>query len=358
MSHFSVTVLVTQAKLAEHGALGVALDKLLEPFKEQFDEDSDRRFYEFQDTEDEWLQEYETGSTTAYTDGDGWHAEYSEKGKLLKAANARPEEKPLKEIYVTKLDELDLNKAKVIQGFDVFCKEWHGAERDPEKKRYGHWRNPNAKWDWWTVGGRWSGYFPVRLGVVPMLGEKSWTNQNKETEKNHADLVRVGDLDSDRIETDDQERIEKFWSSWTELKSGKEFGPFDGPRDTALHLGLMRIEKDLNAELDPAKERPGLSWAAFGNHHKGTEREFWRDVYSLISKEEFLAKYRDYFYSIRTFAAIDAEGKWHQPGQMGWWACVSDDSPETYLEYSDWFRHAFIANAKPDDFLVLVDCHI
>lgn len=29
------------------------------------------------------------------------------------------------------------------------------ADIDPETKKHGYWQNPNAKWDWWVVGGRW-----------------------------------------------------------------------------------------------------------------------------------------------------------------------------------------------------------
>lgn len=32
-------------------------------------------------------------------------------------------------------------------------------EVDPVMGKRGYWQNPNAKWDWYQIGGRWSGYF-------------------------------------------------------------------------------------------------------------------------------------------------------------------------------------------------------
>lgn len=35
-------------------------------------------------------------------------------------------------------------------------------EWDEKQGDYGYWYNPNAKWDWWTVGGRWSGLLHLK----------------------------------------------------------------------------------------------------------------------------------------------------------------------------------------------------
>lgn len=46
--------------------------------------------------------------------------------------------------------------------------------------------NPNSKWDWWTVGGRWSGYLPTINGEVTnncVVGNVDW---DKFFERNQA----------------------------------------------------------------------------------------------------------------------------------------------------------------------------
>lgn len=34
--------------------------------------------------------------------------------------------------------------------------EYGDGEFDKEMNDYGYWENPNAKWDWYVIGGRWS----------------------------------------------------------------------------------------------------------------------------------------------------------------------------------------------------------
>lgn len=58
-----------------------------------------------------------------------------------------------------------------------------------------------------------------------------------------------------------------------------------------------------------------------------------------------------------TYAVITPDGKWHAPGEMGWFACSS----ETDDEWDDWAKHykeRFIDSADPNMYLILVDCHI
>lgn len=48
---------------------------------------------------------------------------------------------------------------------------------DPETGRRGYWSNPNAKWDWYEVGGRFEGSLPLKGG-------------------GHADCAKVSDIDT------------------------------------------------------------------------------------------------------------------------------------------------------------------
>ena len=43
---------------------------------------------------------------------------------------------------------------------EAYAVEYCGYEKNDNDK-YGYYNNPNAKWDWYSVGGRWSGMFPV-----------------------------------------------------------------------------------------------------------------------------------------------------------------------------------------------------
>jgi hypothetical protein len=45
--------------------------------------------------------------------------------------------------------------------FEEFAERWY--KRKPnENGKYGYWHNPNAKWDWYELGGRWTGFFKLK----------------------------------------------------------------------------------------------------------------------------------------------------------------------------------------------------
>ena len=47
--------------------------------------------------------------------------------------------------------------------------DWCGEEKD-EEGRYGYWENPNAKWDWFEVGGRWKKSLKAKDGTYRSHG--------------------------------------------------------------------------------------------------------------------------------------------------------------------------------------------
>lgn len=46
---------------------------------------------------------------------------------------------------------------------DKFASEFHEYEK--HENMYGYWKNPNSKWDWYQIGGRWRGFFPVKKNI-------------------------------------------------------------------------------------------------------------------------------------------------------------------------------------------------
>jgi len=52
--------------------------------------------------------------------------------------------------------------------------------------------NPDSKWDWWVVGGRWRGYFKLKEGKTGELGESGLGDNDPEYD---ADIALKGDID-------------------------------------------------------------------------------------------------------------------------------------------------------------------
>jgi len=116
---------------------------------------------EFDDHEERWRQEYETESREMVK---------TINGELLSPYDKMFEYLPdpdrvwMKEWkYPDGFTKISVKHNKMYPTFEDFAKEWHGHNERP----YGYWTNSNAKWDWWQVGGRWTGL--LKLKPLPLL---------------------------------------------------------------------------------------------------------------------------------------------------------------------------------------------
>lgn len=67
--------------------------------------------------------------------------------------------------------EYDLNN-KGYKTFDEFMTDYCGFERDSQTGKYGYWSNPNSKWDWFVLGGRYDGCLKLHNGNSCNQAEK------------------------------------------------------------------------------------------------------------------------------------------------------------------------------------------
>ena len=187
MSHFTVTVKVTPERLKKNKYdLGKAVEQMLAPYDETT---KVKKYLSFEDREDEWLKEYNE---------EGFRDELRGEGP----------EVPFKERYAT---------------FEKFCADWHGiTKRDKVTGRYGYNTNKDGKWDWYVIGGRWTGFYSV-----------------KGSEKKQ-DAIEVADLDLEKVKIEQEKLMDDFLREYDEALDGKEFDVFQGPRMTAIDLGLLR----------------------------------------------------------------------------------------------------------------------
>ena len=73
---------------------------------------------------------------------------------------------------------------KFYRTLQAFAEDYLGCVYNEQEGKYGYYRNPNAKWDWFQIGGRWPYAFLVKEGcwsVIP--SELSWACQNEEARK-------------------------------------------------------------------------------------------------------------------------------------------------------------------------------
>lgn len=347
MSHFITVVRIPGS--VKQSDLENELYKRLIPYYEygtSEERDKDVKPYlEWHDTTDEFKNDYETDTTGYVRLPDGTECSaYEERfrnpnvlanERYLYPLGTEKFNKPVKEVYAT---------------FEEYCREYQDTEPNAEG-RYGYWQNPNRKWDWYSIGGRWTGYFPVKATArtYAQSGRPGvMTEPNRDKAK--ADVVRIKDIDMDSVVTTMETQKIKFWEEWQQWLNGAKFGIFDGPRDVGLDIGLVQC-KDETELTDDERTEQGFKLVKW--ERDTTPPRY--DVIRLIERED-LDKYTAAFCKIAGYARLDDDHKWQAPGQMGWFGC-SSDTPTLFNEYKnsalDWYQQG-----DQNDWVIAVDCHI
>lgn len=162
--------------------------------------------------------------------------------------------------------------------------------------------NPDSKWDWYEIGGRWPSQLRLKDGTA-------------------ADSAPAGEVDWDKMLSTSPAKEAERAEFWDEYVLGKTPEGIDG-------------EKYLQAKYPYEFYRP----------------EYYIEFYG--TKEEYVRRMGLWY----TYAAVDEKG-WHEPGKMGWWGC-SSSTAESQKDWEDNFRARFIDTLDPEDRVIIVDCHI
>lgn len=203
--------------------------------------------------------------------------------------------------------------------------------------------NPNAKWDWYVIGGRWTGYFLLKHGAEGVVGVGKPGLFTEPAGPGRADVVRKGDVDFATMGAAAGAEAGLFWDKAHAIINGRPFytwaqlvekhGDIADVRDAFWNQEVVR---DLRQSGDPE-----LGWI------------FADTIADLaLSREDYvkLAEMR----AIVPFAYVK-DGKWHERGEMGWFGVSTNEMDE-----SEWCRQFMeMIDSLPDDtLLTIVDCHI
>lgn len=151
MSHFCVLVAIKDGE----GDWNAELERKLAPYQENNMGDCPEPFLSFFDKEDELEREYKERTIPIVQLADGRRfTQYDQQFKLKFDLNRIASEWE----YPQGSELMDVPAREFYPTFEDFARDWHGySERDEKTGRFGYWENQSAKWDFWSVGGRWSG---------------------------------------------------------------------------------------------------------------------------------------------------------------------------------------------------------
>lgn len=227
-------------------------------------------------------------------------------------------------------------------------KEWDDnrcAFEDGEWSEYSTY-NPDSRWDWYMLGGRWTGEFiKLKSGSQGVVGEASWAT-------GHAagvDQAYKKDIDFDAI---------KSCARTKALATYRDCANKCGGQIPLLHIHweeLCHSDKYSHMSLDEKREI----------YHAQESIKIWED--KVIGNNSFVYALEDFQCSEEEYAnrvvrdsfipyAVLYEGEWIARGDMGWWGIATNE----HFSEDDWCEKVWglIDECSDDTLFSFYDLHI
>lgn len=210
-----------------------------------------------------------------------------------------------------------------------FLGQWFGGESVEYDHETGKWQifstyNPRSKWDWWVIGGRWSGFFHGK------------------------DIARVVEADWEGDKEDARIQANKTYDRFERATQGLPHVSWQACRD--LHGEDVDTARKVYNDQEWVKAaREVIGGFIFDSPHEyfkvddGGREAFVRGEVAGVGLP---------------FAYIDLNGNWNGKGEMGWFGISHDEEDdlawsEHYMCYLD-----RVTEMNPETRIVAVDCHI
>jgi hypothetical protein len=256
-----------------------------------------------------------------------------------------------------------------LEALAAFLNKHWGGDEDPEERFHyepqgGIYQmstyNPQSKWDWYTIGGRWAGYFKLKPKAkgVAIKGEPGLMGAQ---EGNDADIVRKGDVDIDEMRFEKAKTAGALWDRANALFEGL---PEARSWEDVIAQYLNEEGEFVEGGTDKAREeyhgQPRVKAISEYNAQCRKEERHEDQIYEWYEMDELQADRKEFIQSARdsalaTFAYVK-DGEWFAPGKMGWFG-MSDETRNGKRRFWREFNEMF--DKLPDDtMLTLVDAHI
>jgi hypothetical protein len=307
---------------------------------------------EFNDIEEEYTESYETDTTHVFISPEGEaHCQYNDRFR-----------DPQSREYVCPDGWTEDNKypVKKLYSLEEYIEDYAGYEKDDITGKYGYWENPNAKWDWYQVGGRWAGMFKIKPKYQDQYLDKkpnfSW-GWDEESKREAVEQIKVDSavkkhIDFEGMMGESGEKARETYQKYRPFLDicDEEFKPWE--------YYLERVDnEDDSLDIEGARE---LYRNQPHNLAKREKRDELGDQSVFVNLEDFYNITENEYVenarigSLMTFAFIK-DGEWFERGEMGWWACVSNEKDKQTWEAI--FKN-FLDSVGEDEILTVVDCHI
>lgn len=230
----------------------------------------------------------------------------------------------------------------------AFAKDYHGYEH--RDGRFWRHTNPNAQWDWYQIGGRYSG----KLRTLTGRGEKGQPGlMGSQEDPDGYDIAQRGNIDFDAM-TNARVQARREWVDDILSKSGLTHAELE-------QVLLLKPEVDRTWQTLTEPRPRGAEyheWIAkafdtdAGRNLVKAEKAVW-DL-PRLGKHSTLEAWIDAAPALTTWAVVQ-DGKWIEKGSMGWWGISTGD-----MDQDEWEAKVsdLVKTMPVDHWLAFVDCHI
>jgi hypothetical protein len=224
--------------------------------------------------------------------------------------------------------------------------------------------NPDSKWDYWRIGGRWRNYF---ISTVQVKTGPDWEDGKALIRSSKGwDSPEGGDMTPDGFIRCDggPKRLLNFEAMRARAgaEADERYGRYEqlvaqhGTAQPWSHFyGLVEVG-DLDMDTARAQYRGQpliMAHNALPYEDQLTGMGCLVDEFFLPCKEYVLAARNG---AVPCYATVTLSGEWTAPGRMGWWGVSSDERGEREAYHVA--MNKYLDELKPDTVLVVVDCHI
>lgn len=311
------------------------LEDLMEPYEEQTENPA---YLEFVNVEQEYRDRYQNELQDIIILPGGkkcfpWDSEFSRKFILKDGSVYQKDFGPLHHAKRSKAAKkhrmIQIPLKKHYCSFEEFMNKFAGYDYIEEKQAFGFYHNPNAKWDWYVVGGRWPYPFLVRADVLIQIRPEpsSFGLPNPPAAPDGYRWVAGA---------------QKMFIEWDLMKE-------IAVNMAVSEYNLLRehyINRTVPEEFFVSLTDEGIAGFNCMLFYKDESLSDYLKRYHLAPEDRYCPD---------TYAFLDQHGEWYAKGKMGWFGVSADDKLE-----DDWYalKLKLLDNVPDTHVLVSVDCHI
>ena len=247
-------------------------------------------------------------------------------------------------------EEVEVNKTLTFEElYDKYGDDWNGGRwklnEDGEWAEYTTY-NPDSKWDWYQLGGRWCDFLKLKKGAEGEKGEGGLFGRSSD-KHGWCDQALKKDIDFDGMRDAAGKEGEKHYKMVL-----KTFGGTIPTLDVTWDELIDETNHEYNKLSIDQKREMYHSQPAMEEVKKHIDKLGWgfelKPYQSPI--EDYVKRCREN--AIGTFAVL-VDNNWYEKGEMGWFGITHNENLDWSIEFQK------LLDSVDDDTLISVyDCHI